>query len=341
MKHIPPHDQGCITRVRGLRAGHHTSPLRPTGCSVVIAPEGTVAAVDVRGAAPGTRETDLLRPGNLVDKVHAVLLAGGSAWGLAAATGVVQWLEEQGMGLDTGFGTLPLVPAAVLFDLPMGDARIRPDASSGYAACANAANRQPLAQGNVGAGAGATVGKLYGTDCAMKGGIGSASITLGGVTVGALVACNAAGDVLHPTTGSILAGARTAPHNLTLRNTTRSLLQGEPPGFALPGTHTTIGVIATDARLDRLQLQRLAIAGHDGLARCISPIHTMLDGDTLFALATGQAPDNTPSPDPIVLAAAAAHVTTQAVLAAITHAQSVRLQPHWWPCAAEIEAARV
>lgn len=175
-------DSGCITRVKGIELGHCSHPQRPTGCSVVIAREGATAAVDVRGAAPGTRETDLLRPGNLVEKVHAVLLAGGSAWGLAATEGVVRWLEEQDIGLDTGYGKLPLVPAAVLFDLSVGDPRIRPGAACGYRACAAASrNPHPLA-GNIGAGTGATIGKLYGPACAMKGGAASASVTLNGVT---------------------------------------------------------------------------------------------------------------------------------------------------------------
>ena len=172
-----------ITRVAGIEVGHFTDTRRPTGCSVVIARAGAVAGVDVRGAAPGTRETDLLHPSNLVDRAHAILLAGGSAWGLDAAAGVMRWLEEQGIGLDVKFGLVPIVPGAVLFDLPVGDARIRPDAAAGYQACL-AASRQPPAQGNVGAGAGALVGKLFGLARAMRGGIGSASVTLDGVTVG-------------------------------------------------------------------------------------------------------------------------------------------------------------
>src|SRR5674476_845398 len=184
-------------------------PRRPTGCSVIIARDGAVAGVDVRGAAPGTRETDLLQPSNLVDRVHAIVLAGGSAWGLDAASGVMRWLEENNIGLQVGFGLVPIVPAAVLFDLPVGDARIRPDAQAGYQACV-AASRNPPAEGNVGAGAGALVGKIFGLERAMRGGIGSASITVDGITVGAIIACNAAGDVLNPSTGAVLAGARTA-----------------------------------------------------------------------------------------------------------------------------------
>ncbi|MDO5654393.1 MAG: P1 family peptidase [Brachymonas sp.] len=330
----PDTPHGCITQVKGIELGHHTHAQRPTGCSVVIAREGAMAAVDVRGAAPGTRETDLLRCGNLVEQVHAVLLTGGSAWGLAAADGVVQWLEEQGVGLDTGYGKLPLVPAAVLFDLSVGDARIRPDATCGYQACANASKHPAPQAGNIGAGAGATVGKLYGPACAMKGGIGSASITVQGITVGAVVACNAVGDIVDPATGQLLAGARISPDALELRNTATRLLQGQAPSFALPGTNTTIGVIATDAALTRPQLERLAIAGHDGLARCINPAHTQLDGDTLFALATGQSIAQ--ALDMVTLAAMAAHAVQMAVLHAIEQATSIRLLELLLPAYADL-----
>ena len=328
-------DSGCITRVKGIALGHCSHPQRPTGCSVVIACEGATAAVDVRGAAPGTRETDLLRPGNLVEQVHAVLLAGGSAWGLAAVEGVVRWLEEQDIGLDTGYGKLPIVPAAVLFDLGVGDPHIRPGAACGYQACATASSHPHPPAGNIGAGTGATVGKLYGPACAMKGGAASASITINGVTVGALVACNAVGDVVDPATGRLLAGARMAPDSLALRDSTASLLRGEAPGFALPGTNTTIGVIATDAPLTRPQLERLAVAGHDGLSRCITPVHTQLDGDTLFALSTAQSAN---SLDMMTLTAMAAHVTGAAVLRAIHLAEGLRLPDLWLPALADMPA---
>ena len=338
MIHLPP-ESGCITDVRGVIAGHHTRSDRPTGCSVVMVPQGAVAAVDVRGAAPGTRETDLLRSGNLVQRIHAVVLSGGSAWGLDTATGVVAWMEEHGLGMETGFGHLPLVSAAVLFDLPTGNARIRPTAQDGYAAC-TAASQKPLAQGNVGAGAGATVGKLFGNDCAMKGGIGSASLTLHGITVGALVACNAVGDVRDAANGHLLAGSRKTPDSLELRDSMASLVQGQSPATVLPGTNTTIGVIATDARLSREQLQRLTVAGHDGLARCITPVHTLLDGDTLFALATGQADVvDTPPPDALTLAAMASTVVSMAVHSAICSAQSLRTDDSFWPSAAEAALA--
>ncbi|WP_313076124.1 P1 family peptidase [Melaminivora sp.] len=309
---------GAITDVAGIEVGHYTDTRRPTGCTVILARQGAVAAVDVRGAAPGTRETDLLAPCNLVNAVHAIVLAGGSAWGLDAATGAVRWLEEQGVGLDVGVGRLPIVPAAVLFDLMVGDARIRPDAAAGHAACA-AASSQPPDEGSVGAGAGATVGKLFGPEYAMKGGIGTASVRVDGATVGAIIACNAVGDVVDPDTGLPLAGALGADGR-TLRDIRRSLLRGEPPHPLLAGTNTTIGVIATDAQLTKAQAQRLAMAGHDGLARSINPVHTMLDGDTLFALATGQAASH---PGMMVLAAMAAEAVARATVRAVLAARAV------------------
>lgn len=325
---------GAITDVAGIEVGHFTDPRRPTGCSVVIAREGAVAGVDVRGAAPGTRETDLLAPGNLVEQVHAIMLAGGSAWGLEAATGAVRWLEEHGVGLDVGVGRLPLVPAAVLFDLHVGDMKVRPDAAAGYAACA-AATREPPAEGNVGAGAGAVVGKMFGLQHAMKGGVGTASVTVAGVTVGALIACNAVGDVVDPDTGRPLAGARAAD-GLTLRDTRHALLRGEPPHPLLAGSNTTIGVIATDARLTKVQAQRLAVAGHDGLARSINPVHTMSDGDTLFTLATGHVPHH---PGMMVLATMAAEAVARATVRAVLAARTLRTADGLaLPCHADLAA---
>jgi L-aminopeptidase/D-esterase-like protein len=278
---------GAITDVAGIEVGHFTDTRRPTGCTVVLAREGAVGGVDVRGTAPGTRETDLLAPTNLVDRVHGILLSGGSAWGLDAATGVVQWLEEQGVGYPVGSARLPLVPGAVLFDLMVGDASIRPDAAAGYRACESASTKAP-AEGNVGAGTGAAVGKVFGIERAMKGGIGTASVTVEGITVGALIACNALGDVIDPETMQVIAGARTR-NGKSLMDTRRALLRGEPPKPLLAGTNTTIGVIATDAVITKVQATRLATMGHDGLARSINPVHTMSDGDTLFMLGTGTA----------------------------------------------------
>ena len=315
---FPAGDAGSITRVAGIEVGHFTDTRRPTGCTVVMAREGAVAGVDVRGAAPGTRETDLLHPSNLVDKVHAIMLAGGSAWGLEAATGAVRWLEERGVGLDVAVGRLPIVPAAVLFDLLVGDMRIRPDAAAGYAACAAASSADP-AEGNVGAGAGAVVGKVFGIQHAMKGGVGTASVTVDGVTVGALIACNALGDVIDPDTAQVMAGART-DDGRALRDTRRALLCGQPPQPLLAGTNTTIGVVATDAILTKVQAHRLAISAHDGLARSINPVHTMSDGDTLFSLGTGRAGK---SLGMMVLATMAAEATARATVRAVQAARSV------------------
>lgn len=319
-------DADSITDVAGIEVGHFTDPRRPTGCTVLITREGAVAGVDVRGAAPGTRETDLLHPSNLVDKVHAILLAGGSAWGLDAAAGVMRWLEENGIGLPVHYGLVPIVPAAVLFDLPVGDARIRPDADAGYQACAAAARSAP-AQGNVGAGAGALVGKLFGIDRAMKGGIGSAAVTVDGITVGALVACNALGDVVDPSTGRVLAGARTVDGNALL-DIRRAILAGETPQPLLAGTNTTLAVVACDALLTKAQAHRLAQVAHDGLARAINPVHTMSDGDTVFALGTGKSGRLAPM---MVLATLAAEVTARATVRAVLAARGITVGATHWP----------
>jgi len=318
----------AITDVAGLAVGHFTHPRRPTGCTVLLCPQGVTAGVDVRGGAPGTRETDLLRPENLVDRVHAVLLAGGSAFGLDAAGGVMRWLEAHGHGFPVGAARVPIVPAAVLFDLWRGDASIRPDAEAGHAACV-AATSGPVAQGSVGAGAGATVGKLFGIERAMQGGIGTASVRVAGITVAALVAVNATGDVVDPATGEVIAGARRSAASLHLLRSQEALLRGEVPDRLQPGTATTIGVVATDAALDKAQCTKLASIAHDGLARSIVPAHTPFDGDTLFAVATGMHA----SPPLALLGALAAEVTARAVLAAVRHASA-------WPIAPSIPALR-
>ena len=316
---------GSIVDVPGLLVGHFTLSERLTGCSVVLAPAGAVGAVDVRGAAPGTRETDLLDPANLVDKVHAVLLSGGSAFGLDAASGVVRWLEEHNIGFETGYGRVPIVPAAVLFDLPVvrpgENPKARPGPDAGYAACEAASHQMPDA-GNVGAGAGACVGKLFGLDRCMKGGIGNASVRVGPWVVGALVACNAVGDVIDPATGQVLAGART-PDGQQLLDTQRAFLNGERGNRPLPGTNTTIGVVATNATLTKAQAKRLAMSAHDGLARSIRPAHTTLDGDTLFALATGS---ETRPADLMLLTMMAAQATALATVDAIQHARAIDTQ---------------
>ena len=309
-----------ITFVSGLEVGHFTDPRRPTGCTVVIARDGAVAGVDVRGAAPGTRETDLLAPTNLVERVHGIVLAGGSAWGLDAATGVVRWLEEHGIGMPVGPARLPIVPGAVLFDLLVGDSAIRPDAEAGYRACQAASSLAP-AEGNVGAGAGAVVGKIFGIGRAMKGGIGCASVTVDGVTVVALIACNALGDVIDHDTGQPIAGARSTDGKRLL-DSRRALLAGEAPQPLIAGTNTTIGVIATDALITKVQATRLAQMGHDGLARSINPVHTMSDGDTLFALGTGASGKRLGM---MTLGAMAAEVSARAVVRAVRAAQGIEV----------------
>jgi L-aminopeptidase/D-esterase-like protein len=329
-KHLPA-PQGAITDVAGIEVGHWTDTRRPTGCTVVLTRAGAIGGVDVRGAAPGTRETDLLAPGNLVDKVHAVLLSGGSAWGLDAASGVMRWLDRQGIGLQVGAARVPIVPAAVLFDLHVGDPSIRPDAAAGEAACAIASSERP-AEGCVGAGTGAIVGKIFGLEHAMKGGIGTASIRVGDVTVGALVACNAVGDIVDPATGAVVAGART-DDGRRCRDAHAALLAGTPPRRLVAGTNTTIGVIATDAVLTKAQAQRLALSGHDGLARAIRPVHTMLDGDTLFALGTGAS--GRPA-EMILLATMAAEAVTLATLRAVRAASSLTLGPLHLPAACDL-----
>ncbi len=277
---------GSITDVGGIRVGHFTDTRRPIGCTVLIFEGGAVAGVDVRGSAPGTRETDLLQPVNSVQKVNAILLTGGSAFGLDAATGVMRYLDEHGIGFHFGSSVIPIVPAAVLFDFNVGDPKIRPDAHSGYAAC-EAASSSNVPEGNVGAGASATVGKLFGFGSAMKGGLGTASIRVGdtGLIVAAIVAVNAVGDVLDYQTGRILAGART-PDGTGFRNTIAEIMKGatvKPQA----GTNSTIGVVATNARLTKTEATKMAQMAHDGFARTINPVHTMVDGDTIFAVATG------------------------------------------------------
>lgn len=328
-------DLSSITDVGGLEVGHFTDSRRPTGCTVIITRAGAIGGVDVRGAAPGTRETDLLHPSNLVDRVHAVMLAGGSAWGLDAAGGAMRWLEDEGIGLDVKYGLVPIVPAAVLFDFPVGDARIRPDAGSGYAACA-AASRAAPADGNVGAGAGALVGKLYGIARAMRGGVGSASIAVDGITVGALVVCNALGDVVDPMTGDVIAGARTADGK-ELLNIREAIIRGESPTPLLAGTNTTIGVVATDAILTKAQAHRLAQVSHDGLARAVNPVHTMSDGDTMFALGTGASGKTAGM---MVLSLLAAEVTARAIVRAVRAAKGTRWNGNNWPSAAELAGAK-
>ena len=317
-----------LTNLQGISVGHYTDNRRPTGCTVVLCPDGAVAGVDVRGAAPGTRDTDALSPSNSVQEVHGILLTGGSAYGLDAAGGVMRWLEERGHGFQVGPAMVPIVPAAVIFDLWVDDfsdplrmssnnPRIRPDAQAGYLAC-QAANSEP----------GATLGKLNGPDCAMKGGIGSASLCVHGVTVAALVVCNALGDIVDPQTGELLAGARVSADSRALLDIRQAQLKGHGIAKPLAGSNTTIGVVATDAVLTKPQAHRLAQVAHDGLARSIRPVHTPMDGDTLFALGTGTSGQ---AADMMLLSTLAAEVTAMAVVNAVRAAKELRFGKGWWP----------
>jgi L-aminopeptidase/D-esterase-like protein len=275
-----------LTAIDGIRVGHFTLAEKPTGCTVILVEKGATGGVSVRGSAPGTRETDLLDPSNLVEQVHAVVLSGGSAFGLDTASGVMRYLEERKVGFQFGGAYVPIVPAAVLFDLPIaGKPLIRPDASCGYEA-AKAATTGAIAEGSVGAGAGATVGKFAGGGKPMKGGIGTASITLpSGLTVAAIVAVNAGGDIVDPATGRLVAGARGADGQTFLD--ARVVMRNGSLEKPRPGENTTIGLVATNAKLTKAQAKKMADMAHDGFARAIVPAHTMGDGDTIFAIATG------------------------------------------------------
>src|SRR3990170_3483165 len=304
-----------ITTVPGLLIGHWTDEQAATGCTVVLCPEGAVASADVRGGAPGTRETDLLRPGTLVERVQGVLLTGGSAFGLDAAAGVMRWLEERGKGFPTPAGIVPIVVGAVLFDLSLGRSDVRPDAASGYAAC-EAASAAPPAMGSVGAGTGATVAKALGVERALKGGAGSAlEGTEDGLMVGALVAVNCFGEVADPDSGRIVAGPRGEDGRFA--DTLEALRTNPPlvPFGAAP--NSTIGVVATNAALTKSDCYRLAVMAQAGLARTIRPVYTPVDGDTIFALATGAA--GGPA-DVLRLGALAARAVERAVLRAVSEA---------------------
>lgn len=305
-----------LTAVDGLEAGHYTDLVNATGCTVVICRRGAVGGVDVRGGSPGTRETDLLRPGRRVDQVHAVLLSGGSAFGLNAAAGVVGYLEEQGIGFPAGPVLVPIVPAAILFDLGLVTSDVRPGPEEGRAACL-AASINPLEEGSVGAGTGATIAKGHGISRAIKAGVGSASMSLaGGVVVAALVAVNAHGGVFDHKTGRLIAGPRRAQGH-GFDDPVEIMLHGRAGEEAAPLSNTTIGVVATNATLSREETNRLATLSHDGLALTIRPCHTMGDGDTMFALATGR---NCQPVSLNALGAAAVEVTAQAILRAVVAA---------------------
>lgn len=322
-----------LTAVIGLRVGHWTNRDCGTGCTVVLCPQGAVAGVDIRGGAPGTRETSLLDAACAVERVHAVLLSGGSAYGLSAADGVMRWLEERGYGFDVGVAKVPIVPAAILFDLPVARADVRPDAAAGYAAC-EAATDGPVQQGSVGAGTGASCGKALGFSRATKAGLGSASVRLpSGVIVAALAVVNAFGDVVDPRTGRIVAGARRHDgagfaDSMAYLASTDGLTIAR---LAEQGSiqNTTLAVVATNAALTKSHATKVAQMAHDGLARVIRPIHTMLDGDAIFALSLGDQ-----RADVSLIGALAAEAVAQAVINGVMAAESLG----GLPCARECSA---
>lgn len=304
-----------FTAIEGLVVGHAQDLDAATGCTVILTPEGAAAGVDVRGGAPGTRETDLLSPVNMVQKIHAVMLAGGSAFGLDAAAGVMQYLEERQIGFDVGVTRVPIVCGAVLFDLIFGDCRIRPDKKMGYLACLNAG--KDIAQGNVGAGAGATVGKILGMERAMKSGLGCYALQVGDLQVGALVAVNCLGDVIDPQTGRKLAGPK-GDDGQSLMDTEEIMINAYADKKNLFSGNTTIGVVATNAALDKAQATKLASMAHNGYARTMRPAHTMVDGDTIFALSTGSV-----TADLSVVGLLAARAMERAVVAAVKNTSSL------------------
>ena len=312
-----------LTAVPGIKVGHHTLSERPTGCTVILAEAGVTAGVDVRGSAPATRETDLLNPVNLVQIAHAIVLSGGSAFGLDSASGVMRFLEERRIGFAFGAAHVPIVPAAAIFDLSVGDGRIRPGADCGYQA-ARAATDMRVPEGSVGAGAGATVGKAAGMGRSMKGGVGSAAITLpNGLIVAALAVVNAAGDVIDPANGQVVAGVRTADGK-AFADARKLLRAGGPAAPAAARQNTTLGVIATNARLTKTEATRVAQMAHDGYARALAPSHTPGDGDVIFTLATGSAgATGAASSDAGVVGALAADVMADAIVRAARQATGV------------------
>ena len=313
----------AVTAVPGVRVGHYTDAGNATGCTVILFEEGAVGGVDVRGAAPGTRETDLLRPGNLVERIHAIVLSGGSAYGLDVASGVMRYLEERGIGFRIGPAVVPIVPAAILFDLGLVTHDVRPGPEEGYQACKDASS-DGVAEGSVGAGTGATVGKVLGMDRAVKGGLGTACLDLGdGLLIGAIVAVNAVGSVVDPKSGRALAGPRREDGKGFLDTVALMTQPGFEAAHRQVPVNTTIGVVATNAALTKEEANRLAMMGQDGIAIAVRPSHTMADGDVVFAAATGTAEGSVDRGGRGRLEAAAAQVVAQAITRAVTKATAV------------------
>jgi L-aminopeptidase/D-esterase-like protein len=306
-----------ITKIAGIKVGHYTDEKGATGCTVILCPSGVIAGVDVRGSAPGSRETELLRPTKTVQKIHAIFLSGGSAFGLDAAAGVMRYLEEQGIGYKTPHGVVPIVPTAILYDLGVGDAKARPSAENAYEACQKAG--ETFEEGSVGAGTGATIGNILGEASWMKGGLGSVYQELpGGILVSALAVVNAVGDVISER-GQIVAGAR-RPDGQYL-NTASFLKEHAIDArevVAKGGENTTLIVLATNAKLDKSQASKLAELGHDGIAQAVRPAHTTFDGDTVFALATGEIKTSTDA-----IGVAAIETTAEAIRRAVRLAKSI------------------
>jgi L-aminopeptidase/D-esterase-like protein len=307
----------AFTAIEGIKVGHSQNLEAATGCTVILCEEGATAGVDVRGGAPGTRETDLLNPVNLIEKVHAIFLAGGSAFGLDTAAGIMQYLEEKQIGFDVNVTRVPIVCGAVLFDLNIGDHRIRPDKEMGYQACLNA-GRMEFRQGNIGAGTGATVGKIRGMKRAMKSGLGSYALQIDTLNIGALVAVNCLGDVIDPNTGERLAGPLNEDMR-TLGNTEEIMVESYAKQKNLFASNTTIGVVATNAELTKSQATKVASMAQDGYARTMRPAHAMVDGDTTFTVATGRVRS-----DVNVIGLLAARAVERAVVSAVKNATCLR-----------------
>jgi L-aminopeptidase/D-esterase-like protein len=315
-----------ITQVPGFSLGHASDFKNLTGCTVILCPPGTVGSADIRGSAAGTRQMDALLAYHISTEVHAVFVSGGSAFGLDAAGGVMEYLEERGRGFDVTVTRVPIVPTAVIYDLSVGNCRARPDKAMGYAAC-QAAKKEPQGDGSVGAGVGATVGKLLGIQQASKGGLGTAFLAgPGGLKVGAVAVVNALGDVVDPETGAILAGVRTAPDSTEFADAAGLLRRGVVRrrfGEPVAG-NTTIGVVATNARLTREQAQKIAQMGHNALARTIRPVHTLFDGDVVFMLAHPEV-----EADLHVIGLLGETALQQAIVSAVTSAQSLGVLPSY------------
>lgn len=304
-----------FTDIDGIKVGHAQDLKAATGCTVIICEDGATGGVDVRGGSPGTRETDLLDPQNLVDKIHAVMLSGGSAFGLDAASGAMKYLEEKDIGFDVQVTKVPIVCSAVLFDLVVGDYKVRPDLEMGYKACVNATEKE-CPNGNIGAGTGATVGKFLGIERAMKGGLGSYAIQIGDLKVGAIVAVNALGDIIDPETGEVLAGLLDEDKK-NLAGTENIMAKKYSEKKNIFSGNTTIGVVATNGIFTKAEANKLASMSHNGYARTMRPAHSIFDGDTIFAMATGKI-----EADINVVGFLAARAMERAVVNAIKSAES-------------------